>query len=256
MAAGSGKRRTRRALTDVGPPVAVFVGLVGAWHGFVVVRDPPTVLVPSPLEVGAAAVALAPTLAVDAAVTGATAALGLGLGFAVGVALAFAMVRWDDAALVLKPVVVALRIAPLVAIAPLVLLWFGDGVGARALLVSTMTVFPVAVASVDGLRATPRPYLDLVRTVDAPARRVFLRVRVVAAAPSVVAGCKLAASLSVIGAVVAEFLTLESGLGYRLFVTSNRLDTPSTFAALAVLSVLGAAFYVVPLAVERRLWGR
>lgn len=116
-----------------------------------------------------------------------------------------------------------------------------------------MTVFPVAIASVDGLRAVPEEYTDLAESVDASPVRIFLRVRVPAAAPSVFAGVKLGAALAVVGTVVAEFLTLESGLGYQLFHTAEYLQTSTTFAALAVLTGLGLAFYLLPAAVERRL---
>ncbi|MFC7174717.1 ABC transporter permease [Haloplanus litoreus] len=119
-----------------------------------------------------------------------------------------------------------------------------------------MTVFPVAIASVDGLRSVPREYTDLARSVRAPPVRTFLRVRVPAAAPSVFAGVKLAAALAVVGTVVAEFLTLQSGLGYQLFHTAEFLQTSATFASLGVLTLLGLGFYLVPAAVERRLdWG-
>ncbi len=80
---------------------------------------------------------------------------------------------------------------------------------------------------------------------------MFVRVRVPAAAPSVFAGLELAATLSVIGAVVAEFVTLRAGLGYRVFVTAERLRTPESFAALVALAALGVAFYLAPTALAR-----
>jgi NitT/TauT family transport system permease protein len=147
--------------------------------------------------------------------------------------------------------VVALRIAPLVAVAPLVFLWFGRGIPARALLVGTLTVFPMTVATLDGLRSTPRQYVALARSVAASPAAVFLRIRVPAAAPSVFAGLELAATLSVIGAVIAEFLTLRTGLGYRVFVTADRLQTADSFAALAALSLLGIAFFLAPRGLAR-----
>lgn len=248
------RHRRRSALADIGPPLAVLVITLGAWQSVVALTGIPALLLPSPAQVGVAILERAPTLVADAAVTAVTALLGLALGGLVGLGLAFAMVGSRAAAAVVHPYVIALRIAPLVAIAPLVFLWFGDGIGARALLVATMTLFPVTIASYDGLRSTPERYLDLARSVDATSLAVFLRVRVPAAAPSVFAGVKLAATLSVIGAVVAEFLTLQSGIGYRLFTTANALDTAATFAALVVLSALGLLFYLVPVLVQTRLW--
>lgn len=238
----------------LGPPVLVFVAVVGFWHGAVVAFDVPSIVLPSPIEVGSALVTLRGTLLGDAAVTGATAVAGLAGGCVAGIALAFVMTDSRTAIRIVLPYVIALRIAPLIAIAPLVFLWFGRGVPARALLVATLVLFPMTVATLDGLRATPEPYLALVRSVAASPLAVFFRVRVPAAAPSVFAGFKLAVTLSVIGAVVAEFVTLDSGLGYRVFVTAERLRTAESYAALVALSALGLALYLVPVVVERITW--
>jgi NitT/TauT family transport system permease protein len=235
-------------LRRAGPSLVVFGLLVALWHGAVVAFDVPSVVLPAPGEVGVAVAGSYPTLLSDAAVTAVTAALGLAAGCVVGGVLAFVMTSSRAATRTLLPYVVALRIAPLVAIAPLVFLWFGRGVPARALLVGTLTVFPMTVATLDGLRSTPPEYVALARSVAASPAAVFLRVRVPAAAPSVFAGLKLAATLSVVGAVVAEFVTLRAGLGYRVFVTADRLQTAESFAALVALSVLGVAFYLAPVA--------
>lgn len=240
-----------RDATRAGPAVA-FGGLVlVVWHAAVVLWSVPTVILPSPAEVALTLARSSPTLLADAAVTALTAGLGLAAGTAVGLGLSFAMVRSRRVSAAVHPYLIALRIAPLIAIAPLVFLWLGDGPLARAALVTTMTTFPVAIASLDGLRTTPTAYLDLMRTVDAPPGQVFARVRVPAAAPSVFAGLKLAAVLSVVGAVVAEFLTLTAGIGFRVFHTSTTLQTRRTYAALVVLAALGLVFYAVPSALER-----
>ena len=240
-------------MAEAGPPVAVLVALLAAWQLTTALLGVPAVILPSPSEVAAAFVALLPTLLADAAVTAATAGLGLAAGVLAGLALAFGMVGSRSFESLAAPYVVALRIAPLVAIAPLLFLWIGRGVPARALLVATMTVFPVTIASVGGLRAVPSEYADLAASVGASPLRTFLWVRVPAAAPSVFAGVKLAAALSVIGAVVAEFVALDAGLGYRVFVTSANLQTARSFAALAALAALGLGFYGAPALVERRL---
>jgi putative hydroxymethylpyrimidine transport system permease protein len=246
----------RTVVGHVWPPAAVFVAVVAWWQWFVTTTGVPAVVLPAPTDVAAAFLAARGTLLAAAAVTASTAALGLAAGIVVGLTLAFAMIGSRAASAVLRPYLIALRIAPLVAIAPLLFLWIGDGVLSRAALVTTMTVFPVAVASADGLRSVPREYTDLARSVRTPPLRTFLRIRIPAAAPSVFAGVKLAAALSVVGTVVAEFLILRSGLGYRLFHTAAFLQTSTAFAALGTLTALGLVFYLVPAAIERRLdWG-
>jgi len=216
----------------------------------------PAVVLPSPLEVGVALVDLRWTLAADAGTTALTAWLGLTAGLVVGSILAFVMAVSRPAAAVVLPYVVALRIAPLVAIAPLLFLWFGRGIPGKALLVTTLTVFPITIAALDGLRSTPESYLTLLRSVGASTTTVFFRVRLPAAAPSVFAGVKIAATLAVIGAVVAEFVTLDAGIGYRVFETSTTLRTAESYAALVALCVLGLGFYGVPALLERAVRSR
>jgi ABC-type nitrate/sulfonate/bicarbonate transport system permease component len=250
---GVSGRTVRSVVGHVWPPVVVAAAVVAAWQWVVTATGVPEVILPGPGDVVAAGLVAHDVLLGAAATTAVTAAVGLLGGVVVGLALALAAVGSRTAAAILHPYLIALRIAPLIAIAPLVFLWIGDGVVARATLVATMTVFPVAIASVDGLRAVPEEYTDLARSVRAPPARVFLRVRIPAAAPSVFAGVKLAAALAVVGTVVAEFLTLQSGLGYRLFHAAEYLQTSTMFAALVVLTGLGLCFYLVPAAVERRL---
>lgn len=233
------------------PPAVLFVLIVGAWQAAVVLSDLPAVVLPGPTSVLRAGIEAWPRLLEATVVSAATAALGLVAGVVVGLGLSFAMVVSPTARAVVQPYLVALRIAPLVAIAPLVFLWAGSGLSSRALLVATLTVFPVALGGFDGLRSTPTAYLDLMRSVDAGPLATFLHVRVPAAAPSVLAGVKLAAALSVIGTVVAEFLTLRAGLGYQVFTAADALETAFMFAALFALVGLGLGFYLVAVGLER-----
>jgi ABC-type nitrate/sulfonate/bicarbonate transport system permease component len=246
---GAGLRTTA---AQVAPAALSLLAVLVGWQACVTASDVPPVVLPSPIDVFEAGITSWRLLLGDAVVTASTAALGLFIGGSVGLLVAFVSTGSETVEGVVYPYLVAIRIAPLVAIAPLLFLWLGDGLLARAVLVATLTVFPVAVASLDGLRSTPRRHIDLLRTVDAPPSRVFRSVRLPAAIPSVLAGVKLAAALSVVGAVVAEFLAFDGGLGYRVFNASSNLRTPRLFAALFVLVALGLGFYLPAVALERR----
>lgn len=243
----------RVGVDRVAPPVVVLGVVLMAWQVFVSVTGVPTVILPAPTEVATTVITAFPILIGDASVTVITAVLGLAAGVAVGSVLAFAMTYSRTATAVVHPFVLALRIAPLVAIAPLLFLWLGHGIPARVVLVSTLTVFPVTIASLDGLRAVPREYLDAARSVGASPWKTFVLVRVPAAAGSVFAGVKLAAALSITGTVVAEFITLNAGLGYRVFTSATTLRTTRLFAALFVLALVGLCFYGGPALLERRV---
>ena len=246
--------------TDFGrytSPLLLLTILLACWQAITMITGVPTVILPSPIAVASAAADIGPVLLTATGITALTAGLGLGGGVVIGLGLAFAMTTSRTAAMIIHPYVLALRIAPVIAIAPLLFLWLGHGILPRALLVVTLTIFPVSIASLDGLRSVPQEHLDLARSVDASKARTFLTIRIPSAAPSVFAGVKLAAALSVVGTITAEFLTLSSGLGYRVFYASTRLQTARMFASLFVLASLGIVFYLVPSYVERWVrWGR
>lgn len=236
----------------VGVPAVVFILVVGIWEVYARFAGIPPVILPAPSDIGIAFVQNWSLLVEASGVTALTAGGGLAGGILVGFPIAYAISRSRSVAALALPYVVGLRIAPLVAIAPLVFLWIGEGIPARMLLVTTLTIFPIVIASYDGLRAVPESYVAIARSVAVGERTIFLRIELPAAAPSVFAGIKLAAALSVVGAVVAEFVTLESGLGFQVFQASSYLQTPLMFAALAVLSLLGVVFYGVPAGIQAR----
>lgn len=237
----------------VTPPLVVAGVALVAWWVAVRTTALPAVVLPGPRDVGVALAENWPTLLEAAATTATTAGLGLLAGALVGGTLAMAMTASDTTADVVRPYVVALRVVPVIAVAPLLFRWFGDGLAARALLAAALAVFPVTIATYQGLRATPRQYLDLARSVGASAVEQYVRVRLPAAAPEAFAGLKIAAAAAVVGAVVAEFLTLDAGIGYRVFRASTRLQTARMLAALGVLALLGVGFYLLPAVVERRM---
>lgn len=251
MTAGR-ERETTRAFERTAP-VLVGVGLVFVWHWYVTTNDVPSIVLPGPLEVAGALGASGRPLLVDAGVTAATAALGLVLGGTVGFVLAFGMIRWRVFRAVTLPYVVGLRIAPIIAIAPLVFLWLGRGIVPRAVVVATLTQFPIAIGTLSGLRSVPQEFLDLGRSVDASDRQLFVHVRLPAAASSVFVSIQIASTLAVIGTVVAEFVTLRAGIGYRIYDTGFRLETAEMYAALVVLAAVGIGFYQLP-RVGRWLW--
>ncbi len=252
----SGSRVADRALELAAravPPLAVAAVLLFGWWLAARSAAVPAVVFPGPGDVTAALVEQWSTFLVAAAVTAATAGLGTTLGVIVGATLAVAMAASETARAVVRPYVIALRIAPVIAVAPLLFRWFGDGIAARALLVATLAIFPVTIATYQGLRATPRQYVALARSVGASNAQLYLRVRLPAAAPEAFAGLKIAAAVGVVGAVIAEFLTLKAGIGYQVFRASTRLQTARMIGALGVLAVVAVAFYLVPGLVERRM---
>ncbi|KPN31642.1 alkanesulfonate transporter permease subunit [Halolamina pelagica] len=240
----------------LGPPVGLSVVLLGLWA--VAAAATPPILLPTPSAVVDTVLAEPATFGRAVAVSGVTAIGGLALGTAVGLGLAFVAVGSTPGRAIVEPAVVGVRIAPLTAVAPLVLLWFGTGVPVRILLVSLMTTFPVTVASIDGLASPPPAYLELLASIGASEWQAFRAVRVPAALPSVFAGVKLGAALAVTGTVVAELLTLQSGLGAGVWEAGRFVRTAELFAYLLGIAAFGVTCYGVAAVLERavtRRWG-
>jgi NitT/TauT family transport system permease protein len=177
----------------------------------------------------------------------------IGYGFAVliGVALAlsFALSRLIES--IVYPQIVFLQIIPKIAIAPLFMIWFGYGLTSKVLIVFLLSFFPVVVSAVQAFRSMDPDIMDLARITGASPTRMFFKVQVPHALPTLFTGFKVAAALASTAAVVAEFVSSDRGLGYLLVDYTNRFDTPGVFAAILVLSIMGLALYAAVEAIER-----
>jgi ABC-type nitrate/sulfonate/bicarbonate transport system permease component len=188
-----------------------------------------------------------------AAVTLGEAAAGLVLGAAAALAFAAAATHSRRLDAALTPLVVASQTIPVIALAPLLVLWMGYGAPPRVVICALIAFFPMAVGAREGLRATDPDLLLLMRSAGARPRDVFWRVRVPAAAPYLAAGLRTGITLSLVGAVVAEWTGAGSGLGYLVLSANARLATAQAFAAVLVITCLGLLAYGAAVLTERRL---
>ena len=171
------------------------------------------------------------------------------------VALGFAVAALHSRLLdrILTPLVVASQTVPVIALAPLLVLWLGYGALPRVVVCALIAFFPMAVTSLEGLRATDPQLLLLLRSVAARRRDVFWRVRVPGAAPFLAAGLRTGATLSLVGAVVAEWTGADRGLGYLVLSANARLATAQAFAAVLLITCIGLAVYGGVTLLERRV---
>jgi NitT/TauT family transport system permease protein len=217
----------------------------------------PAYLVPTPAAIGAAFVADAPGLLRALLATLSVTAAALVAACVLGVLLAAAMSasRWTRAAL--EPWTVILQVTPVVAIAPLIIVWIGDPFTAMVVCATVVAFFPVFSNTATGLAATPPELLDLFRLNGAGRWAVITRLRLPAAVPYFLAGLRVSGGLALVGAVVAEFVTgaggVASGLAFRILEAGYRLQTARMFAALALLSAAGLAISAALGWVSRRL---
>jgi NitT/TauT family transport system permease protein len=213
----------------------------------------PAFLLPAPYDIGKDIVLHAGYFVPHIAATSVVVLLGFAASVAVGLPLAILLSYSAFFNKSIYPLIVGSQVVPKVAIAPVMLAWFGFGLTPKVAIVIAIAFFPVVINSVVGLRATPPQMIYLAQSMGASLWQVFWRFCLPQALPSVLAGMKMAAVLAVIGAVVAEFVGADAGLGYVILAASSNFDITRQFAAIVLLSALGMVFYWIIELVERRL---
>lgn len=201
----------------------------------------PSFLLPSPSQVAAALVEDAPLIARHALWTLAEAVLGLAIGVVVGFVAAVLMDRFEYVSLALDPLITVSQTIPTVAIAPLLVLWFGYGLAPKVVLVVITTFFPITVSLVGGFRSVDPDLLDLMRTMNATKWQVFWQVKLPAAAEQFFSGLRISATYAIVGAVVAEWLGGFSGLGVYMTRVRKSFAYDRMFASILVISACSLA---------------
>jgi NitT/TauT family transport system permease protein len=168
-----------------------------------------------------------------------------------GVALAVVVV-WNDMLMrAIMPVLVLFNTLPKIALAPLFVIWLGYGVWPNIVIGTTIAFFPMVVNTAVGLASAEPEMLDLVKTLKASRWQVYTKIRFPNAVPYIFTGLKLNATMSVIGAIVGEFVASERGLGALIITGGVTLETPSIFASLTLISLLGLVLYGIVVAIEK-----
>lgn len=180
--------------------------------------------------------------------------LGFGLGAVTAVAVGIALAKSTLIERVLSPYIVAAQAIPILALAPLLDIWFGGGLLARVIICAMIVFFPIAIATVVGVRSADPLLAEMLRSLGAGPRQITARLEIPSALPVIFGGLRVGVTLAVIGAVVAEWAGASVGLGVLINIANQGLfDTALMFVALATLAVIGLAFYGLVLLVERRV---
>jgi NitT/TauT family transport system permease protein len=248
-------RSTGRAWVPILASLVVFLAV---WKSIVVVGNYQPFILPAPEVVGARLVRawtdglMTPHLVATIAeilvgfAAGATSALGVGYLFA----------RSALAERFLSPYLVAAQATPILALAPLLALWFGTGLTSKVVICGLIVFFPVAVATMVGIRSVDAGLLELGRSLRATRRQVLLKLEIPAALPSILGGMRVGVTLAVVGAIVGEWAGASQGLGVLVNIARGSLfDIPLMFATLVTIALVGVALYVLVVLVERRLVG-
>ncbi|MCW2700824.1 MAG: transporter permease [Blastococcus sp.] len=233
-------RTLRRALA---PPLLTLLAMLVVWQLAVWVFEMPSYLVPSPGEVAVTIGERWPLILDHAGVTGLEIVLGFGLAVVVGVSLGVLMVVSSFVDKAMYPLLVTMQAVPKIAIAPILVIWFGFGPTPKVLTAFLVAVFPIVVNTAMGFKQTPVEMIHLSRSMGASAYKTFATFRLPTALPSIFTGLKVAAALSVVGAVSGEFVAANEGLGYLLLTASSTIDSAGVFAGVMALAVQGMLLY-------------
>lgn len=217
--------------------LALLVGL-GLWQGLVVLTGAPHFILPSPWRVAQTMFHSRALILENAWVTIAEVALGLVIGTGLGAATAIQLTLSKTAERLMLPILVFTQAVPVFALAPLLTLWFGYGMGSKIIMAVLIIYFPVTSAFHDGLTRAPKGYLDLASSMGASKLSLMRHVQIPAALPSLGSGLKLAAVYAPIGAVIGEWVGASKGLGYLMLLANGRAKTDLMFASLIVLACL------------------
>ena len=181
------------------------------------------------------------------------AALGFIVAAILGIGLGIVIARWFLMEELLYPYLNIIRVTPIIAIAPLLTIWFGHGRAPVVIVAVIIAFFPIVVGTVLGLKSVDPDLINLMRTLSASDRAILRKIRLPHAMPSIFAAFRISAPLAVIGTLVAEFVGGSSGLGYLLIRARGRIDTSMVFLMVVLSALLGIAFFQVVVAIERRV---
>lgn len=246
-------QRATAALRDWLPALAVFVAILIVWQLVDLLFEVPHYILPSPSDIVLEIQERNLELLRQLAWTMLEAVLGflLGSGLAFLTAVVFVHVRIVERSM--YPWAIVLQTVPIVAIAPLLTIWMGFGLAPKVAIAAIICFFPMLVNSIRGLRAVSPQAMELMRILSASRADIFYRLRLPSSLPYVFAGLKVASTLAVIGAIVAEFTGADRGIGYVVVAASYRIDTRLMFAGIAFSSAAGILFFYTISALEKLL---
>jgi NitT/TauT family transport system permease protein len=235
--------------------LAVFAGLLLLWEGLDLLLHLPPYMLPTPLAVGKAVVARFPSLVGSLIITSEEAAGGLAASLVVGllIALVFAQFRWMRR--MFYPYTILLQTVPILAVAPLILMWVGPGILSVTLVAFIICLAPIIANATQGLISVEPNLVHLFLMHNASRLQILTRLRLPHAVPSLFVGIRIAAGISVIGAITGELFAGsskvgEGGLGYSILYASAQLQTDYLFALVLAATVLGFAFFFAVMFLE------
>lgn len=240
-------------------PLLLIAALIGAWQvaastgALADALNVGSLLVPSPAEIASSLWDNRSLLAENTWVTLQEILLGFGLGLAAGLGFAVVLRVSETLRRTFYPLMVASQAIPILVFAPIVVVWFGYGIGPKLAIVALVCFFPIAVATADGLRSVDPEAIKMMRSLDASRLQLLLRVEAPNSLPFVFSGARIAVAFAPIAAVFGEWAGADSGLGHLILQDNAQLETARVFAAATLLGLIGVGLFGLLALAERRV---
>jgi ABC-type nitrate/sulfonate/bicarbonate transport system permease component len=247
----TGRLRLRRLTGSWVPAVLIVLVFLGVWEGYVRLWAVPKWLLPAPSVIAMTLVVSWELLLDHTLVTLLEVVVGFALSLLGGVLLACGIAGSRTLERALYPFVIASQMVPIIVIAPLLLIWVGYGLTPKLIVVALTAFFPIVVNMVDGLKSVDPDAVNLLRTMGASRWQIFVKVQMPTSLPFLFSGLRVAMAVSVIGAVIGEWMGSSQGLGYLMIRSKPQFLTERVFAAIVVLSAMGVGLFALVGVVEK-----
>ncbi|HAL48182.1 MAG: ABC transporter permease [SAR202 cluster bacterium] len=234
------------------PPLLALFVVAAVWEVWIQVRDVPIYLVPAPSDVIRGLVEDPFLFVREGAVTLSEALAGFALGSTVALTGAVLMAHSRVLERSLLPLAILVKVTPVVAVAPLFVIWFGFGVMPKILITALITFFPVLVNGITGFRSVDPGAMDFLRSVNASRREIFVTLRIPSSMPYLFSAFRVSIPLAVIGAVVGEWFSADRGLGSVIIVAHSNLDMVTLFGAIVTLAIIGIGLTIAVSLAEKK----
>jgi ABC-type nitrate/sulfonate/bicarbonate transport system permease component len=240
-----------RRSKGVTAPLILFVAILAAWEILVRFLAVPNYVLPAPSQIAVEIVLDRAIIFRQLQTTLFEIACGYALSAAVGFCLSMLIVYSAAFRRGVLPLIVASQTIPVIAMAPILVIWFGYNALPRIIITALVAFFPLTISFVTGLQVIEREFIDFFRSLNASEIQIFFKLRLPAALPNIFGGLKVATTLAVIGATIGEWVGASAGLGYLMAQDTAQLNTTRVFAALVVLGAFGMAFFAAVGLIER-----
>ena len=242
------KKIIKKRLGKIFFPILFFLAILISWEFFVFIFNVPEYLLPKPTEIFSEIAINFNSLLKHTEITMLEAVIGFSLGNILGFIAAVIFSHSETVEKGLYPYAIALKTTPILAMAPLLVLWFGTGIVSKIIASSIVCFFPILVNTVKGLKSVDKDYLDLLKSFSAKKHQIFIKLRLPNSLPYIFSALKISTGLAVVGAIVGEFVGAKEGIGFIILTSTYHLETVKMFAAI-IMSALGGIlfFYLINL---------